>query len=82
MSFKGISGQVLAVSGNANNTSNAGAWYWNSNNSSGNTNANIGSQLSYLIYNCHALIPCLLAKHKQTIKKLVTTVNASNRNSR
>ncbi len=40
--------QVLAVGGNSNNSANAGAWYWNSNNGSVNRNTNIGSQLSYL----------------------------------
>ena len=45
MENKRISGQVLAVSGNANNTSYAGAWYWNTNNSSGNTNVSLGGRL-------------------------------------
>jgi hypothetical protein len=44
-----MSGQVAKLSGNANNGGNAGFFYWNLNNSSGNANRNIGSQLSLLI---------------------------------
>jgi hypothetical protein len=61
-----MSGSVLAVSGNANNGANDGAFYVNSNNGSGNRNANIGSQLSYCIYPSVHRHPCLLAKHKAT----------------
>jgi len=38
--------QVTNWGGNLNNEANAGLWYANFNNSSGNTNANIGAQLS------------------------------------
>jgi hypothetical protein len=40
---------VFAVSGNANNGANDGAFYVNSNNGSSSTNNNRGSQLSYCI---------------------------------
>ena len=63
--------QVLAVSGNSNNSSIAGAWCVNANNESGNSNANIGSQLSYFIYFLSATVPCLLAKHKANLMRLV-----------
>ena len=36
---------VLMVSGNYGNTSNAGLWYFNANNSSSNYNSNIGGRL-------------------------------------
>jgi hypothetical protein len=41
-----ISGSVVAVGGNANNSVKAGAFYVNSNNDSSNDNSNIGSRLS------------------------------------
>lgn len=38
---------------NANNGTNAGAFYWNLNNSSGNANRNIGTQVSHLnLFRC------------------------------
>ena len=37
--------QVAKLSGNANNAANAGAFYWNLNNTSSNDNVNISSQL-------------------------------------
>jgi len=37
---------VTHFSGNANNGTHAGVFYWNVNNSSGNANRNIGSQLN------------------------------------
>lgn len=37
--------QVLMVGGNYNNGTNAGLWYFNANNSSSNTNTNIGARL-------------------------------------
>lgn len=57
----------LLFSGNANNRSNAGLRYSNSNNSPTNANANISVQLNYSKlnnnkYNTHR--PCLLAKNK------------------
>lgn len=41
-----MSQQVANVSGNANNEANAGFFYWNLNNTSGNRNQNISTQLS------------------------------------
>lgn len=48
--IKGVSHQhhVAHFSGNANNGTNAGTFYWNLNNSSSNANRNIGSQLGHL----------------------------------
>jgi len=40
---------VVGVGGNWNNSSNAGPFYWNLNNSLGNTNLNIGARLSIVI---------------------------------
>jgi len=40
--------RVVAVGGNSNNAGNAGVFYVNANNSSGNRNTNIGRQLSLL----------------------------------
>lgn len=57
--------------GNANNGTNAGGFYWNLNNGSGNVNQNIGARL-YFFENVHNTInPCLLAKHMMPIKVLV-----------
>nr|DAI27443.1 MAG TPA: hypothetical protein [Caudoviricetes sp.] len=38
---------MLNVGGNWSNTTNAGLWYWNGNNSASNANSNIGGR--YLI---------------------------------
>lgn len=38
--------RVAIIGSNANNGSNAGAFYWNLNNGSGNLNRNIGRQLA------------------------------------
>ena len=38
--------QVAKLSGNANNGTNAGTFYWNLNNTSSNVNVNISSQLN------------------------------------
>lgn len=62
--YKRISEKVLAVGGNANNGFNDGAFCANSNYSSGNTNANYGSQLSYFLFILSFQNPCLLAKYK------------------
>ena len=62
--YRRISEKLLAVSGNANNGFNAGAFCVNANYSSGNTNANYGSQLSYLLFMLLFQNPCLLAKHQ------------------
>lgn len=35
------------LGGNANNGSNAGGFYWNLNNGSGNANQNIGARLNF-----------------------------------
>ena len=35
---------VLLVGGNYSNNDNAGLWYWNLNNSSSNTNSNLGAR--------------------------------------
>ena len=43
---KGVSSFVALLRGNWNNGANAGAFYWNVNNSSSNRNRNIGAQLS------------------------------------
>lgn len=60
-----MAGSVLAVSGNANNGANVGAFYVNSANGSRNRNANIGRQLSYCNQSARRR-PCLLAKYKAT----------------
>jgi len=41
--------QVVKLSSNANNSANAGAFYMNANNTSGNANQNIGGQLTLLL---------------------------------
>ncbi len=41
-----MSQQVANLGGNANNGTNARLFYWNLNNSSGNRNQNISTQLS------------------------------------
>jgi len=56
--------RVAHLGGNANNGSNAGAFYVNSNNTASNANANIGRQLSLLKIAATQFVPCLLAKHK------------------
>jgi len=66
-----MSGSVLAVSGNASNESNAGAFYTNSNNGSENRNANIGRQLSYYYNILRAGIP---ASRQNTHKLLLWLV--------
>ncbi len=78
-----MSGSLLAVSGNANNGANDGAFYVNSNNGSGSRTANIGSQLSYCIYLSVRRHPCLLAKHKASfIAAGSEQANAAKGNSR
>lgn len=42
--------RVVAVGGNSNNGGNAGVFYVNANNGSGNRNTNIGRQLSLFIF--------------------------------
>jgi hypothetical protein len=60
---EGKSALPCLFSGNANNGSNAGFWYWNLNNGSGNQNRNIGSQLSYfLIQFLHIFLSLPLGK--------------------
>ena len=48
----GLSFDVLNVGGNWNNGSNCGFFYFNANNTSSNTNSNIGSRLT--VRNRHA----------------------------
>jgi RNA-directed DNA polymerase len=60
---------ALISSGNANNGSNAGAFYANTNNTASNTNTNIGSHLSN---NNWKHIPCHLAKNININSVLVT----------
>nr|DAD87019.1 MAG TPA: hypothetical protein [Myoviridae sp. ctRRy11] len=52
--------------GNRSNTTNAGAFNLNFNNSASNTNSNIGGRLALSVYKklrkCE--LPCLLAKYK------------------
>ncbi len=64
MSKERIIGQAFAVSGNANNGVNDGAFYVNSNNGSGDANNNYGSQLSYCVSNLPDRCPHLLVKYK------------------
>lgn len=47
--FKSVVHSTLLVSGNANNSTNAGLVNSNANNAPSNANTNIGSQLSFLI---------------------------------
>lgn len=61
--------RVVAVSGNANNGGNTGAFCVNANNSVTNTNANYGRQLSLLmkLKNClHASLPLGKKQSKST----------------
>lgn len=44
--------RVLHVGGNWNNTSNAGLFYFNANNTSSNANTNIGARLLVCTYHC------------------------------
>lgn len=60
MNIKGLSVLGLYLSGNANNGTNAGLAYSNSNNTASNTNANIGSHLCYN----NERRPRLLAKNR------------------
>ena len=56
--------QVTKLSGNANNGVNAGTFYWNLNNTSGNVNQNIVSHVG-LLWDKIVLrmcAPCLLAE--------------------
>ena len=57
---------AFAVSGNANNGVNVGAFYVNSNNALSSTNVNYGSQLSYRIQEkpLRHRTPQLLLEHK------------------
>lgn len=53
---------VVAVSGNSNNSVNAGSFYVNSNNAFGSANANYGSRLSYCLKYICKLLSMALAK--------------------
>lgn len=52
--------RAVYVGGNANNGSNAGFGYSNTNNAASNANANIGARLSLIYYINRK--PCLMAK--------------------
>lgn len=65
MDIRRIIGHMFAASGNANNGVNDGAFYVNSNYSSGSTNYNYGSQLNYCNHNnLPGRYPHLLVKYK------------------
>lgn len=49
--------RVANFGGNANNGTNAGGWYWNFNNTSGNRNQNISRHTYFLKINNISLIP-------------------------
>ena len=61
--------QGSLLGGNANNGTNAGLAYVNSNNGVANSNTNIGSRICFTKY--RMVKPCLLAKHNKTIIALV-----------
>lgn len=61
-------GRVAHVGGNANNGANAGVFYLNGNNNSGNANRNIGAQLNH--QNSRVSCPGPLAEYV-AIKSLV-----------
>lgn len=76
-----IAKPVLAVSGTANNGRNVGPWCVNLNNGSGNTNANIGSQLSYET-NCMLRVLASRQNTKNPITPLVASAKAARSHSR
>nr|DAO90655.1 MAG TPA: hypothetical protein [Caudoviricetes sp.] len=39
----------MNVGGNWNNTTNAGLWYWNGNNSASNANSNVGGRICCMV---------------------------------
>lgn len=59
------------LGGNANNGSQAGVFYWNVNNSSGNANRNIGSHVCPQSSAVKILVPVHLDKYVVAIKSLV-----------
>ena len=58
---------VVHVGRNANNGTNAGAFYVNSNNDSSNANRNIGAHLA-VISNTERKTPCMDAKYVDPIQ--------------
>ena len=62
--------QVAKLSGNANNGANAGMFYWNLNNDSGNLNQNIGSQISLFKMILYSIIN--LASWQNTKQSLIS----------
>ena len=64
MKIKVLGKKAFAVSGNASNSVNVGAFYVNSNNAFGSTNANYGSQLCYIDKTLQPREPQLSLKHK------------------
>lgn len=71
--------RVVAVSGNANNSGNTGAFCVNANNGVTTTNANIGRQLSLCTHTVCAR-PHPLVKHKASPKVLVAQAKAPGAN--
>jgi hypothetical protein len=64
--------QVLKSGGNLNNGTQAGVTYLNANNSSGNLNSNISTQLTEYVKNILFVIyTTALAENKSSIKVLV-----------
>lgn len=70
MNVKAVTSLGCLLGGNANNGTNAGLAYVNSNNSVSNTNANIGSRICSN-KDIRMVKPCHLAKHNKTISALV-----------
>jgi hypothetical protein len=59
------------VGGNWNNSTNAGLFYWNLNNTSSNTNVNIGSQTLISIFILASYFPHHLVKIRRKKQRLV-----------
>lgn len=69
--------QVLKSGGNLNNGTQAGVTYLNANNSSGNLNSNISTQLTEYVKNILFVIyTTALAENKSSVKVLVPFGNA------
>lgn len=71
--------RVVAVSGNANNSGNTGAFCVNANNGVTNANTNIGRQLS-LLFHTVCSQPHHLMKHKASPKVLVVNAKVPGEN--
>jgi hypothetical protein len=70
--------RVVAVGGNSNNGGNAGVFYVNANNGSGNRNTNIGRQLSLFLFRLTP-ITMPLGKIQSKPKVLVAICEGSGR---